>query len=885
MKNGFPHRRVLLATALAGAFPTWAAPQGEQVTAGSGAVTRHGAVTTITQDSARLAINWQSFGIAAGETVNFLQPGASAIALNRVVGGEASAIHGALHANGQVFLLNPNGVLFGRTAQVNVGGLLASTLDMSDADFLAGRHVLRGSGGAVRNEGSLRAADGGYIALVGRQVHNDGQVVADRGSVALAAGSRATLDFGGDGLLRLSVDQGALDALVRNGGVVQADGGRALLTAKAADALAGTVVNNTGVVRARTLYNRGGVVELLGGFEGGTVAVGGTLDVSAPAGGSAGFVETSGAHLKIAAGTQVKLGAAQGRSGRWLIDPVDIVVDAGAATALSAALESGDVTLTTSAPGADAGDITVNAPIAWSDDSILTLQADRHIALNAAIHAPAGGLALEAGSGISAPAPVNVGDFRLVAGNWSQVGTLPAFNATLFAIDGGSFLRATGGDGSAASPYRIADVYGLQGVASNASTLARYYLLANDLDAAGTVSWNSGNGFRPIGSMWDMFTGGFDGGGHVVSNLAVNWGGSDGVGLFGAVGATGSVRNVGVRGGSVAGFLYVGGLVGYNEGTLANLWSSARVDGVFIAGGLVGENQGAVSDSHAGGAVASTGTAGGFVGHNAGTITRAWATGAVSSSGGTGGFVGMHNGGSISLAYATGAVTTDGQASGGFVGVNQAAISDAYATGAVNSVGPDAVQTQFSGGFFGRQDVGGTLDRVYATGSVNNNTANRGALGGRNFAGGGTINNAYWNRTASGQTRAVAATTVGTEVSDANLNQPAGYPGLDFATTWAIDMAQAAPVLRVFLAPPPPPPPPPPAPPSPPAPAPVVAPPPASVPAPAVARTDLVRPPYPQPEAPKPATCLGQGEDRSASCVRALALQVVGEGVRLPPRP
>src|SRR5690349_8407697 len=146
-------RTLALATGLAAA-QALAAPTGGQVSAGQGGITQSGTTTTITQTTPKLAINWQSFGIAGNETVNFVQPGSNAVALNRVLGTEASQIMGRLNANGQVFLLNPNGVLFGKTAQVSVGGLVASTLGLSDADFMGGRTVLRGNGGVVRNEGT-----------------------------------------------------------------------------------------------------------------------------------------------------------------------------------------------------------------------------------------------------------------------------------------------------------------------------------------------------------------------------------------------------------------------------------------------------------------------------------------------------------------------------------------------------------------------------------------------------------------------------------------------------------------------------------------------------------------------------------------------------------
>lgn len=796
--------RCLLALAgvLALACPAQAGPQGEQVRAGQGSVSRDGTTTTVYQSSARLAIDWQSFSIGANETVNFVQPGSSAIALNRVVGTEGSQILGRLNANGQVFLLNPNGVLFGRTAQVSVGGIVASTLGLSDADFMAGRTALSGSGGTVRNEGTVRAADGGYVALIGGQVHNEGTLVADRGTVALAAGSRVTLDFAGDGLLNLAVHEGTMNALVRNGGVVRADGGTALLTAKAADALAGTVVNNTGIVQARTLDNRGGVIRLLGGFEGGTVDVGGTLDVSAPGGGGAGFVDTSGAHVRVAPGTHVALGASGGWAGRWLLDPTDITIDAAAAAAFVVALDAGgSVTASTTGAGSDAGDLTVASPIVWSGTGVLTLEADRNIAIDAEINGANGGLALVAGNAISAPAPVHVADFGLQSGDWRQVAaTLPAFGAANFHIDGGSFLRATGGDGSGASPYRIGDAYGLQGVGSNASMLGLNYVLANDIDASASAGWNYGSGFRPIGYYFgDEFTGRFDGAGHTVSGITASWYPWDNVGLFGTVGASGTVRDLGVRDSSFQGGS-AGGVAGWNNGTLANVWSDATVGG-YTAGGVVGYNLGTVTGSHADGAVSGS-IVGGFVGQNSGTITRSWATGAVSGDSGAGGFVGINEGaGDISFAYATGNVTSVGRGTGGFVGLNTAAIRDAYARGNVSARLPvfDGIGALHAGGFFGNQEVGGSVTRVFSTGSVDNDSVYVGGLGGRNF--GGTVTSSYWDTQTSGRTRGVGGITAGTGRTTAQMMQQSTFAPFDFGSDWFIYDARTYPMLRGFLTP------------------------------------------------------------------------------------
>lgn len=154
----------------------YAAPTGGVVTAGAAGITTTGVKTTITQTTQNAAINWQSFGIAAGEAVQFAQPNSNSVALNRVLGSDPSAIFGNLSANGKVFLINPNGVLFGNGSNVNVGGLVASTLGMTDANFMAGQYKFSNPGsGTVVNEGTIRA-DGGYVALIGTSVSNQGVI-------------------------------------------------------------------------------------------------------------------------------------------------------------------------------------------------------------------------------------------------------------------------------------------------------------------------------------------------------------------------------------------------------------------------------------------------------------------------------------------------------------------------------------------------------------------------------------------------------------------------------------------------------------------------------------------------------------------------------------
>ena len=288
-------RQLSLALMLAWGGLAMATPTGGVVSAGSASITQAPGQMTITQSTPNVAINWQSFGIAAGQSVQFVQPGSGSVALNRVIGADPSAILGRMSANGQVFLVNPNGILFGSGASVNVGGLVASTLNITDGDFMAGRYQFSGPSTAeLVNQGALQAAEGGYVALLGARVNNQGSVQAPNGSVALAAGESMTLDLLGEQLLNVRVDQGVADALLSNGGLLQADGGQVLMSTQAAGNLLANAVNNTGVVRAQTLENRQGTIVLLGSMDNGTVRLGGTLDVSAGPGQKAGRVLATG---------------------------------------------------------------------------------------------------------------------------------------------------------------------------------------------------------------------------------------------------------------------------------------------------------------------------------------------------------------------------------------------------------------------------------------------------------------------------------------------------------------------------------------------------------------------------------------------------------------
>ncbi|MEI6732758.1 MAG: YDG domain-containing protein, partial [Comamonadaceae bacterium] len=370
-------------------------PTGAQVVSGLASVTQSGNAMTVRQGSDKLVANWSTFNIGKDASVQFVQPGSSSVALNRISDNSASQIFGSLSANGQVFLLNPSGIVFGPTARVDVGSLVASTLDLSNENFLSGSYQFARNGfaGSVVNQGVIQASGGAgsVVAFIAPQVSNSGSITASGGNVALAAGDKVNLDFSGNGLIKVQVDQGTFNALAENKGLIQADGGAVIMTAKTASDLMDAVVNNEGTIQARTLQNKAGRIMLLADMAHGETRVGGTLDASAPDGGDGGFIETSGAHVKVTDSMRLTTQAPTGKSGNWLIDPVfDYTISPTGdmpGAILASSLLSSDVTILSSLGGtAGNGDIYVDEHVFISGGltpHILTLQAVRDIVFKA----------------------------------------------------------------------------------------------------------------------------------------------------------------------------------------------------------------------------------------------------------------------------------------------------------------------------------------------------------------------------------------------------------------------------------------------------------------------------------------------------------------------
>ena len=271
-------RPVSLAVALSFVSGAWAIGNGS-IVSGTGNIVKENNGVTVNQNTDKMVINWDNMNVGKNETLNFNQLGANSAVLNKISSIDPTLIQGALNANGRVFIVNPNGVLIGNGAAINVGSLVASSLDMNNDDFNREQFHFSGkSQGKVVNEGEINAK--GSVGLISAgEVNNQGSITTARGNVNLASGSDITLSFPSFGKMDVKINQGSLNALVNNGGIVVAKGGNIRLTAWATDQLTRGVINNTGILEATNLtYQDDGSVYLTAaGNHNGSTNVGGSL--------------------------------------------------------------------------------------------------------------------------------------------------------------------------------------------------------------------------------------------------------------------------------------------------------------------------------------------------------------------------------------------------------------------------------------------------------------------------------------------------------------------------------------------------------------------------------------------------------------------------------
>ncbi len=444
-------RKSVLTLTLTGLLLTsaaWAGPEGGEVVSGSATIVPGSGGLTIQQATDRAILNWSRFNINPGEYVRFLQPSASSAVLNRVTGINPSYLMGELSATGRVFLVNPSGIVFGPNSTVNVGSLFATTMQISNQDFMDGNYVFvpEGSPSFVLNQGNIQTTEGGYVVLMAPMVENQGTIVARLGTVTLASVPQTTVSFDGQGLVHyVLVDQPATDVVMPGDLVSDVIGG--LVTSSSTDA-AGVELSdgqvrlvggagmalNTGHIEGGSVDLQGERVGLMGAgsLEGSVVSVTGEFaytatdslirgdDVVIKANDSAsvnglisispgGFVETSGGSLTVTQSPELGAGST------WLIDPNNLTITNSGppnnTTAMNPFTTLGDnarmppllieqaltlgttviVQTSTGGANAQAGDITVQDPIVplspgpGGQTSTLILQAHHNIYLDADI--------------------------------------------------------------------------------------------------------------------------------------------------------------------------------------------------------------------------------------------------------------------------------------------------------------------------------------------------------------------------------------------------------------------------------------------------------------------------------------------------------------------
>jgi len=788
---------VLMVTSLT---PAYAAPSGGQVIAGSGQIAQTGNTTTITQNSQNLSLNWQSFNVAPRETVHFIQPNAQSVAVNHILGNDGSVIAGQLTANGQVWLINPNGILFGRSATVNVEGLVASTLELSDGTPDSNIAYFSGSGtGSIVNQGQITATQGGYVALLGNTVSNQGVITARLGTVALGAGSAETLTFNGNQLVHLQVDQNTLDNLAENKGLIQADGGQVMMTAGATNSLLASVVNNTGIVQAQTVQDHNGVITLLGGMQAGTTQVGGTLDASAPDGGNGGAIDTSAAQVKIANDANVTTKSVSGSAGQWVIDPQNYTIapTGGDITGsqLDVLLNSNNIIIdSTQGSASGSGDINVNDAIGWSGNTTLELNAYRNVNFSAAVTNSTGGsLVTHADDTGTGTGTINM----LPGGSISMAGG----GAVSFYYNPPSFPTPTTFSGVTVSGGTTFTAYMLVNNATNLENISSN--LSGDYALGANISAGSISNFSVIGSVTQPFTGVFNGDYHTISNVTINDATplssstvSD-LGIF--ADNSGTIQNLVISNINVTGnnYWFVGGLVGQNNG---------NINHVAITGASAVTQTGVANNYYWGvGALAgSSGGTGPYINATHGYTQTNSATISTSSVSGTatvigvdnsGGLVGWIGGGTVNETSSNANVKTSinsasafGIGLGGLVGwVSGGTVENSYSTGSTDSSSLTSGSSVSQGGFVGAlggEGNGGTLQDDYSTGVAT-------AVSGANTGGFlGSINstndkttNTYWDTTTSGASTSAGSST---RLTDAQMKQQSSFSGFNFPSIWAM---------------------------------------------------------------------------------------------------
>lgn len=752
-------------------------PQGGTYVAGTGAIAGQGNGLLITQPgSTRGVIDWNSFSIGKTNSVTF--ENGSGATLNRVTGGSPTAIFGRLNATGSVYVINPQGIVVGPSGVITTGGrFVASTLDICNDAFMQGSGSLTLSGtsnAAVINLGKISSSGGDVFLIARHNVINAGTVAALNGTAELAAGEQVLLQDSA-GSKQVFVQTGSQGTVVNKGRIAAAQ-----VSLQAADGNVYALAGKGTRIRATGTASRDGHVWLVA--DSGRVEQLGKIAAS-NADGSGGIVDTQAAQLELGRHAVVN-------AGEWNLSTPSFTIDGDAAHALQRSLSSGtSVDISTTGANGATGDLGIASSVRWRGPASLTLAAYHDVSIAAGTtiaNDGAGNLSLRADASAvdNGGSVINNGTL-----DWSKsTGIVRAFYDM-----NGSYTPGTNLANAAwtAAPYSgvVTQITGYKLVNSlsdlqNISLdLAGNYALGKDLDASAT---NTSFAFSSLGNAATPFSGQFDGLGHVIDRFSQSDRGSmPAVGLFGVIGPTGVVRNVGMTNAylstdtsSPAGIAF-GILAALNQGIITYSYTSgwrgtASFEGA-TTGGLVGRNDGLIERSSSSAFVGSAGLLGGLVGTNTGTVLQSYASGNVSAGyhGIAGGLIGG-NSGIVSQSYST-AMAYGGVSAGGIAYSNSGTIEQSFAAALVQGYccSPPDTSTSF-----------GAITAYNAP-----------------AAGAGISTNVYWDKQTT--TRTASAGT-GPQLPESNglttaqMSDPASFVGWDFGPTgaWVMPPLSSHPVLR-----------------------------------------------------------------------------------------
>ncbi len=297
-----------------------ALPTNGIVKSGSASISQTSNTMNVNQSSNNAIISWNKFNIGSKATVNFNQPSSSSNTLNRVRSSDPSRIYGNLNANGNIFFINPNGVLVGKSGSINVGGLVASTMKMANNDFIKQNYNFSSSSkSSIINYGNVNSK---YVALLSSDVKNYGSISASSGSAALISGDNAKLSLSSNGKLNIKVSESKLTNLIENGGTIKSENGQVLIKSSAAKSLVDAtikgpsgkkklvsvngvlkLVSNTGEIKANSVKIDAG--------QNGMVSNSGSIDVSSK-NSNGGNIELTGNEISIKSGSKL---LASGKTG------------------------------------------------------------------------------------------------------------------------------------------------------------------------------------------------------------------------------------------------------------------------------------------------------------------------------------------------------------------------------------------------------------------------------------------------------------------------------------------------------------------------------------------------------------------------------------------